>query len=189
MTTSTTAKFDPTPLDEMPTGLPFHAGETNRRLLRAAWRVAALTPHYPIDSRSAIALLRLMGYDACPETLAHHVHRGYAELPPSDAWTEAQIIDLADAFESTRSWDPSSDIHRHKWTDAERKRFGDLRETIDAFIDSCRDRSLHDLLQMMAFAQGRRVRQVLHSLITARLGSIHVRGTDDVPEHDPREAN
>lgn len=109
---------DPSPV-QMPTNLPFAKEKMNKELLRAAWAAGGIQPQYPVDTRTAFALLRIMGYgpDLRPK-LTYHLQKGYFKKPQlirgNFFWYEKDIIAFADSLHGTRNFLPMHPCHVHR---------------------------------------------------------------------------
>ena len=191
------AKYDSRPLPGLSTGLEFRKDDTNRKRLYEAWRAAGLNPRYPMDTRGVLALVRILGYEATKDTLSYHLKRGYFASPPKlgrdFAWDETSIVAFADSLESTRNWLPLSPIHVHKLTPQERAKHQLEFARLKSLASSYTAMSCDEIINLLVTTDGDiQLREMMAYALKAKLGSIHLRGAEDVPEGrpaDPAEVN
>lgn len=191
--TPATLTYDERPLASMPEGLDFSRGETNRILLRAAWKVAGLLPTYPIDTRGVLALLKICGFDANRQKLDYCLKRRYFSAPKKRGndyqWNESNIIDFADTLEGMRKWLPNHPVHRHKLNSDERSTHEVESGKMSAALEAFSNLSIAELISRMVEAQRERTRELLGAALSARIGVVHLKGNEKVPDHAPQEVN
>lgn len=188
----TTIINDPNPV-QMPTSLPFVKGQTNKTLLRAAWRAAGLEPSYPVeDTREVFALLRAMGYQIDRRKMDYH-HSRYVERPHrvkgNFHWTEADIVRLADSLESVKSWLPLHPCHRHKLTGDLLAKHQIAAASLGAACRAFSEMEEGELITLMAGCNSEDTRILIASVLKRKLGILNERGSDEVPATDPAETN
>jgi len=178
---------------EMPTGLEFIKGQTNKTLLRAAWKTAGLNPAYPVDTRAAFALLKIMGYRADSPRLDYHLSRCYIEAPRKVRgefrWTETDIIRFADSLESTKNWLPMHPCHSHKLSGDLLTRHIAAAASLGATVQAFERMPEGELLSLLVSCSDQDTRELIASVLKKKSGMIHLKGSDQVPDHDPQEVN
>ena len=193
MTTRTVnTVLDESPVN-LPEGLTFQRGETNKTLLRVAWREAGVSPEYPLDTRGVFVLLRIIGYAAGRDRLDYCLQRGYLPSPKKErgqfAWREADVVNFADALESLKAWIPLHPVHVHKLAPHELARAHQEAAARKSAVDAFRAMPPNEVINLLVACDNGETRELLGLVLKEQTGLLHVRGNEHVPEHDPRETN
>lgn len=197
MATKTAVIRDETPV-QLPTGLPFVKGETNRRLIRAALKAAGVEPHYPITTPETLSLVGVIGYRADTAVLSNGVRGGCFRRPQRAGaggkaggraflWTEADIVNFADYLESLRRWLPLHEAHKHKMNPKEIaegvKEIAAKKATFEALAQ------MHpaELINLLVGEGDQQKRAELAFALKTKLGLIHLRGNESVSQHETQD--
>lgn len=184
--------LDPSPVS-MPTGLEFRRNDTNRRLLRSAWKAVGLNPRYPLSTDEALSMLKLMGYEVNRRRFSHHMKYGYVQPPPKQGkdfrWDEQHIVAFADSLESTRNWIPMHPCHVHKLTDEERIAHQVEAAKRHAAIVAFAQMHPIELIGQMTKCDNAELRELMACALKMQSGLTHVRGMEQPTDHIPAESN
>jgi hypothetical protein len=180
--------FDENPIN-LPQGLEFSKGESNKQLIRAAWAEAGIKPAYPLDTREAFAMLRIIGYEANRARMDYCLARQYMPPPPKEgygfAWREQDLVNFADALESLRAFVPLHPCHVHKLS---------KNELTKATVEAARRKAAHEAFMSMTFnelvglmvnCEDLPTRELMGNALMFKTGAVHVKGKQKVPKHQP----
>lgn len=184
--------YDESPI-ELPTDLPFYANDTNKTLIRAAFKAAGITPRWPLSTREVHTVLRIIGYDANRQRQDYCLARGYLKSPPKErkafVWNEADVVAFADALESIRAWLPMHPCHAHKYSDSELAQARIEAARKQAALQAFAEMHPNELVNMLVATEEKDTRELIAYVLKSQLGVIHLRGNEQVATVLPAEVN
>lgn len=185
-------KNDPSAI-ELPTGLPFVKGESNRVMLRAIAKAAGTNIDFPCNTQTALILADLAGYAADRPCMDYCLLRGYMPKPRKDRnqyiWTESDVVAFLDALESLRRWKPLHPCHVHKLSPdelaAHHLEFAKLKSVASAFNAM----NEVEIINLLVASEDPEQRKMLAAALKKKLGVLDLRGNESVPSYAPALVN
>lgn len=182
-------KHDPSPIN-LPVGLPFVKGESNRVMLRAIAKAAGVSKiDFPCNTQTALILADLAGYAADRPALDYCLLRGYCPKPRKDrnqyVWNESDVVAFLDALESLRRFKPLHPCHVHKLTPSEladhHVEFAKLASAASAFNRM----NEVELISLLVASEDVEQRKMLAAALKKKLGILDLRGNEDATAYEP----
>jgi len=181
------------PKHSIPSGLVFIPKQTARRLIYEAFKVAGMSPCFPLETRAVFALCRVAGYDASKDALDYLFRANKLPAPPKNgnafAWDESSVIAFIDQLERMRKWIPGHDAHAHKFTDAERRQHAQSEAARDAAVKMFVAMPTDQVIGVMVDSDSREERLLAGIALRLQIGCTeNTTGTDE-PGPPPASLN
>jgi hypothetical protein len=183
-------QVDPSPIN-LPTGLPFVKGESNRSVLRAIGKAAGIKLDWPCNTQAALILADLAGYAADRSALDYCLLRGYCPKPRKDSkqyqyvWNESDVVAFLDALESLRRFKPLHPCHVHKLTPSELAAHHVEHAKLASAASAFNAMSENELVNLLAASEDAEQRKMLAAALKKKLGILDVRGNESATAYEP----